>query len=160
MSSFTAKFSVSGFGDGIQSTWCFFSPVFFDGISFYSPVFSRTHPLWLKPIHDAKVPGDDKKALTIPLPLMRSTTQTRAHLNTNAPNLPQLPTVRGLSPVLGLSRWSPWVPNPAAEILRMTIEREKLTTTGPTTVQRLHGREFFFLMSMLIWLPEIKLLKD
>lgn len=104
-----------------------------------SPLFCP-HLLLLKPIHDAKAPGDDRKALTIPLPQMRSTTQTRALLNTNAPNLPQL--LMALAVHLGPSRWSPCVPKPAAEILKRRRMRERRTTTGPPTVQRLHGMEY------------------
>lgn len=125
---------------------CFFLPVFYDGISFSLLFFPRLlylHPLLLKPIYDTKAPGGDRKALTIPLPQTRSTTQTRALLNTNAPNLPQLPIAHVISLGIGLSRWSPCVRNPAAEILRMRTTRETPSTTGPTTVLRLHGKEYY-----------------
>lgn len=99
------------------------------------------HPPRLKPIHNPKAPGEDRKALTMPLPQMKSTTQTRALLNTNAPNLPQLPTALEVSLDHGLSLWSPYAPNLDPETLRRRPRRETPSITGPTTALRLHGKK-------------------
>lgn len=71
---------------------------------------------------------------------MTSMTQSRALLKTNAPNL-QLSTARVLSLEPDLSPWSPCIQNRAAKNRRTTNVKEKLSTTGPITVLRLHGNE-------------------
>lgn len=141
MSTFTAHFLALVRILVLGCVFYFFLPVFFDGLCFPLPFFQLSCLLChtLKPFHDTKAPGDDRKALTIPLPQMRSTTQARAFLNTNAPNLPQLFTAPGLNPGLGLIRWSPCAQNPA-EIQGMKTVREKLFTIGPITARRLHGK--------------------
>lgn len=82
------------FGVSIKNThwwcfsWCYSFMAFFLSST---PLPQRIHPPLhlpkLKPIHNTKALGDGRRALTIPLPQMRSTTQTRALLKTNAPNL-------------------------------------------------------------------------
>lgn len=119
--------------------WCLLGGVYF----FYSPVTFSTLPSPPCLTHIAKAPEDGRKALTIPLPQMRSTTQTRAPLNTNAPNLPQLPTAHGVSHDPGLSQLSPCTQNPAEQTLRMNGVRISLLTAGPITLLRLHGKEQF-----------------
>lgn len=65
-----------------------------------------------------KAPGDDRKVVAIPPRQMRSTTPIKTLLNTNAPNLPQPPTVR--TALLGPARCPRCAPTPATRILRKT----------------------------------------
>lgn len=121
---------------GFSCLYSLMYPFFF---SFFSP---NTSLLILRnnPTQCSKALGDDRKAPIIPLPqTMTSMTQSRALLQTNAPNLPQLYTAHSLSPEPELSLWSPCIT--AAKTRRKTSQKEKLWTTGPTTVQRLHGKE-------------------
>lgn len=114
--------------------------VFFLAGASFSHLFSQLlcpRPSSLKPIHNAKAPGGDTKALATLVPQMRSMTPTRSLLNTNAPKLPQLPT-RTVS--LGPSRWSPCAQNLAVEILRTRATRGTLSKIGPPTVLRSHGK--------------------
>lgn len=108
---------------------------------FFPPLLSPLPP----PLTTAKAPGDGRRALTIRLPQTRSTTRTRAPLNTNAPNLPQPPTARGVSRDLGLSRWSLCTRKAAPRTRRTTAARAKPTTAGPITALRLRGEENGFL---------------
>lgn len=87
----------------------------------------------LKTIGNGKALGGGRRALTILLPQMRSTTQTGATLNTNAPNLPQLFKVHAVS------LWWRGIPSPTAETLKRK-SRERASTAGPPTVLRSLGK--------------------
>lgn len=115
-------------------SWCLFlSP-------FFPPSVAATPSLTMP-----KAPGDGRRALTTRLPQTRSTTRTRAPLNTNAPNLPQPPTARAVSRDLGRSRWSLCTRKAAPRTRRTTAARTNPSTVGPITVLRLHGEEKSFL---------------
>lgn len=105
------------------------------------------------PLATPKAPGDGRRALTIRLPQTRSTTRTRAPLNTNAPNLPQHPTARGVSRDHGLSRWSLCTRKAAPRTRRTTAARTK-PMAGPITALRLRGEENGFL-PLGIWLSRL-----
>lgn len=115
-------------------SWCLLFPC-----HLFSPTFCRRSPP--PPLATPKAPGDGRRALTIRPPQTRSTTRTRAPLNTNAPNLPQPPTARGVSRDLGLSRWSLCTRRAAPRTRRTTGARTKPSTAGPITAPRLRGEE-------------------
>lgn len=96
----------------------------------------------LKTLTNIKALGGDIKALTILLPQMRSTTQTGAVWNTRDPNLPQFLIVHIVSS--DPNRWLPGIQDPAAEILKRRITRERPSTAGLLTVLKLHGKKFQF----------------
>lgn len=112
----------------------FFPGVFFHG-TFSSVSSSPTclfSPPPLKTIGNGKALGGGRRALTIPLPQMRSTTQTGATLNTNAPNLPQLLKVPAVS------LWWRGIRSPTETLRRKS--RERASTAGLHTVRRLPGK--------------------
>lgn len=125
------------------------------GVQFLSHLFSFSGvcPLFFLPpllspsphsLAAPKAPGDGRRARTIRPPRTRSTTPTRAPLNTNAPNPPQPPTARAVSRDLGRSRWWRCTRKATPPTRRTSAARRNTSTAGPTTALRLRGEEAFF----------------